>query len=120
MSYIDREAAIEALNKMLIEDMKTYPMSANAEEKEFNFGMYQGETWAIKCVNALPPADVKPVIHAKWHDCYELIDGTFVGTCSACGKIKKSLYPVMDNYCAECGAIMDADMRGNAKCPKEE
>lgn len=67
-----------------------------------------------KRIKALPSADVKPVVHGKWHDCYELIDGTFVGTCSACGKTKKSLYPVMDNYCAECGATMDADMRGNA------
>lgn len=65
-NYISREAAIEALNKMLIEDAKTYPMSADAEEKEFNFGVYQGEAWAIKCVNALPSADVKPVVHGKW------------------------------------------------------
>ena len=94
--------------------------AAIALAKDIVVGTYHHRCIDPQDIQELPSADVKPIVHAKWHDCYELIDGTFVGTCSACGKIKKSFYPVMDNYCAECGAIMDADMRGNVKCPKEE
>ena len=68
---IYRKAAIEALNKMLIEDMKAYPTYAEADEKAFNCGICQGEAWSIKCINSLPPADVKPIVLCKNCMCYD-------------------------------------------------
>lgn len=110
--YIDRQAATNAVCNLPTWYGDEGCLPFGEPQPPMEALMYPEDV--VSAINNLPSADVKLVVHGKWHDCYELIDGTFVGTCSACGKIKKSLYPVMDKYCAECGATMDADIRGNA------
>lgn len=49
-------------------------------------------------LNALPAADVAPVVHGRWKRY-----GRNLGECSNCGEIVNIRY----NYCPNCGAKMD-------------
>lgn len=57
-------------------------------------------------IEALPAADVAPVVHAEWVVCG---DGDNVPwMCSHCGKTTAHKYKVMyGKYCPHCGAKMD-------------
>ena len=69
----------------------------------------------VKDVEALKPADVAPVVHAKWehvkHKSIEhgevVIDGDTV-RCSACRHAEKEWHAGM-NFCPNCGAKMDGE-----------
>ena len=57
-------------------------------------------------IEALPSADVAPVVHAEWVVCG---DGDNVPwMCSHCGKTTAHKYKVIyGKYCPNCGAKMD-------------
>lgn len=59
-------------------------------------------------IEALPAADVAPVVHAEWVVCG---DGDNVPwMCSHCGKTTAHKYKVMyGKYCPHCGAKMDGE-----------
>ena len=54
---------------------------------------------AFEAVDALPAADVAPVVHGKWED----------GKCSNCGCNFGRAFPfsIMPRFCPDCGATMD-------------
>jgi len=79
-------------------------------------------------INAIPTADVAPVVHAHWkHDINSCVINEF--NCSACGHEEISLIPINPignytnkvdengnfyktpkiNYCPNCGALMDKE-----------
>jgi len=63
---------------------------------------------AMCTINRIPPADVSPVVHARWiwHDNADIVEGYYVPEyeCSACrGWVKDD-----SDFCPNCGA----DMRG--------
>ena len=84
--YITKEQALHAVNDSFIDAMKP------------------NEFWALlkEYMNAIPAADVAPVVHARWR---------YVGSnweCSCC------LFPVprkssFYHWCPQCGARMDGD-----------
>lgn len=49
-------------------------------------------------ISIIPPADVAPVRHGRWKRY-----GKNLGECSECGEIVS----VRNNYCPNCGAMMD-------------
>ena len=63
-------------------------------------------TEAMRLINDLPAADVKPVVRGKWIELGKYIDG-YNWRCSVC----KRESTMAINYCPNCGA----DMRGNIK-----
>ena len=70
-------------------------------------GHYSGVADCIgEEIEDIPPADVAPVIHARWIDNGR---GGYAHAyfCSNCGWLDG--YPIEDrfNYCPNCGAIMD-------------
>lgn len=94
MSYIEREAALEALSKSGV----TYNMRAH------------------KIVAAIPSADVAPVRHGKWihpHWCNDVS----AANCSECGaEAQHREYRGVQKYykvCPSCGALMDTKEENN-------
>ena len=65
-------------------------------------------------VDAIPAADVRPVVHAYWKT-VDFGDGDLFYECSHCGEGWTLIdgTPKENNmeYCNRCGAQMDADMR---------
>ena len=95
--YIEREALIKAI------------------ENDCPELVYYTKEDAIQCVKAIPAADVAPMVHRRWIG----IDSSFwkpthssdipvfrkTYRCSECGRRTA----IAENYCPNCGAIMDAD-----------
>lgn len=60
-------------------------------------------------INAMPSADVQPVKHGQWSECYTDTHH-YSGICSVCGKASiKSLTESLYAFCPKCGAKMDGD-----------
>ena len=59
----------------------------------------------IKDVDAIPAADVAPVVHGRWLDSkHKIFSNTYDYVCSNCGcDYALAKY----NYCPNCGAKMD-------------
>lgn len=53
-----------------------------------------------KLVDAMKPADVRPIVHGKWLKDYKM------PTCSVCGNAMIH----EDQYCSNCGATMDLEI----------
>ena len=84
--YISRQAAIEAIKNDALELV------------------YYGKKEAIECLDAVPAADVRPVVYGEW----EITSGQIENAvCSCCGTHFQSYYSDYQ-YCPHCGA----DMRG--------
>lgn len=74
---------------------------------------------AIECfVEELPAADVAPVVHGRWIECdYMKYDGhsecihypSEAWKCSVCCNAFKKELLWKDNFCPNCGAIMDGE-----------
>lgn len=71
----------------------------------------------LPTLEAVPAADVAPVVHGRWIDAYgEDTVGMVNGvpwsdcTCSVCGEhlTGSGEYPAKGNYCPNCGAKMEA------------
>lgn len=88
--YITKKAAIKAVENAPIE-------------------LFQSEWEEIEeAINAVPAADVAPVVHGRWlHSGYT--DHLEVVKCSECNHeaFAISLYVCDGNYCPNCGAKMD-------------
>ena len=55
----------------------------------------------------IPTADVQPVRHGRWSECYTDTHH-YSGICSVCGKASiKNLTSSLYEYCPRCGARMD-------------
>ena len=88
--YISRQAAIDALNDL----SENYTEKGREWHPHINF--------VIETIDALPPADVKPVVRGKW-----IAEPNCMYRCSECKSHFPSLKGYMeDKYCRECGADM--------------
>jgi len=81
--------------------------------------VYAGLVDAQKAVDAIqymPPADVRPVIHGKWH-----LNRDGSGICSECGRTQYNCWDLdnWDNFCHFCGADMRMPLKGTKNIDKE-
>ena len=83
--YISREEAIERATRDLFDDQTADYVASDIKEK----------------LNAVPAADVKPVIHAHWY----VEDGC--AYCSNCRNNFKKAILKEAKYCPKCGAQID-------------
>lgn len=99
--YISRESVVRYL--------KGY------SEKECNsnspYGMITSSVLskAERAISKMPAADVQPVKHGRWSECYT-DSHHYSGICTVCGKA--SIRSIKENpleYCPKCGARMDGD-----------
>lgn len=97
--YIRREDAIKCIEGQCIDGK----MWGNDESEGTLIEAYS----AIDDLMEIPPADVAPVRHGRWHDVYMSGPSSFTGTCSACGVSNDIPYPTNAHYCPNCGAMMD-------------
>jgi len=59
-------------------------------------------------IDAMPAADVAPVVHGEWVVCGDGKDVPWM--CSHCGKTTAHKYKTMyGKYCPNCGARMDGE-----------
>lgn len=72
-------------------------------------GHYSGVADCIgEEIEDIPPADVAPVIHARWELCYDDYRQQIAGDkCSACGFEHYGCGISHYHYCPNCGAKMD-------------
>lgn len=100
--YIDREAVLEICETEYQERLRMLD--------------YCGDTvaWNIgHAIKAMPAANVAPVVHGRWEQCFEDWRKQIVGDkCSACGFEHYGTSIGYYHYCPNCGAKMDGD--GNA------
>ncbi len=81
--YIEREAAIESI--------MSEPQDAHYPH------------WYAVKIKSIPATDVVPVQHGRWLH-YTIIDGHTYAECCKCHKVR-----IIDNYCSNCGALMDGE-----------
>ena len=87
--YIKRESAIEAI------------------ENDCSELVYYTKEEAIRCVKAIPVADVAEVRHGRWKSTGVLVglmNFEYFYRCTACGRRGGD---TKTNYCPHCGALMD-------------
>ena len=104
--YIERSKAIEAIDDACGE------LNYSAVE-EYNIrvgGMSDGMGTAIEIIEAIPAADVQPVVRAHWTD-RRTIEHDGEWYCTACGK-EITIYMGADRpdryrFCPNCGARME-------------
>lgn len=91
--YITKESAIEAFENGEADVIEDYGDGA-----DFGFGLKNIKS----TINAIPSADVVPVVHGRWVPFHSEAAGD-IQYCSACeiGNAAKS------DFCPHCGAIMD-------------
>lgn len=89
--YITKEQALHAVNDSFIDAMKP------------------NEFWALlkEYMNAIPAADVAPVVHARWRFYGEDGHGYGLWRCSHCRNVTGEKYAKA--YCPFCGARMDGE-----------
>lgn len=101
MDLIDRQAAIEALNKLDVSDGVGISSVACDLQEE-----------AIRSIENLPSADVEEVKHGVWE--WDFADNGWADwTCSECGwKLNTDVHVKIGyRYCPNCGAKMDRGVR---------
>lgn len=60
------------------------------------------------CIEALPAADVAPVVHGRWEQCFEEWRKQIEGDkCSMCGFEHYGASIAHYHFCPNCGAKMD-------------
>lgn len=70
------------------------------------------ETQALHVLNEITAADVRPVVHGEWIECFEDFRQQIAGDkCSACGFEHYGTNISHYHFCPNCGA----DMRGEQK-----
>ena len=93
--YIEREQVYESLY-------------ANADGEQ-SFDMASARVGAYERIEAIPSADVQPVVHGHWVRCKTNI-GLY--QCSRCNFPEHEQYGILGNYCRNCGARMDGEENG--------
>lgn len=89
--YIEREAAIKALNNM------------ERGDDGFELGREEG----VEAIQFVPAADVEPVRHGKW---VPVTNGRGGNECDQCHRYAPSYQDRSEHlskYCPRCGAKMD-------------
>lgn len=76
------------------------------EVKRCADGRVSGLVQAHIIVDDMPTVDAEPVRHGRW----EKSIATFHKKCSNCGSVLHM--PRERRYCSECGAKMDAEVKG--------
>ena len=95
MSYISREAAIEAICT-----------EGTRLERNGTMAMVEIKQWCVDLLEQLPSADVRENIKGEWIKQYfDFRDNCQIYSCSKC-----DYQDVDTNFCPNCGA----DMRGEA------
>ena len=97
--YIDRESAISLIKQYGMDaiDGGRYSLDAVGDCIELENG-----------IKALPAADVVPVVHGRWEQCFEDWRKQIEGDkCSACGFEHYGTSIDHYHYCPNCGAKMD-------------
>ena len=90
--------------KFIDSEKITYPTFATFYDKE-NKASYVDDCASKKAIEQIPPADVVPVIHAKYENPDEL--GNY--QCSNCGDKVGDFIVDEFKYCPNCGAKMDKE-----------
>ena len=83
--YIEREAAIRAV--------------LNDSTEQVGYSRED----AADCIRYMDAADVVLVQHGRWLH-HTIIDGHTYAECCKCHKAR-----IIDNYCSNCGALMDGE-----------
>jgi hypothetical protein len=103
MSYIDREAALEAIGAIVFNDDE---FSGEESDSEC---FYRGKAKAEARIEKLPAADVAPIVHGEWL-AWETEENVF--ECPFCHKaIQLMVGTPADNeyrHCPGCGAKLHA------------
>lgn len=77
-------------------------------KKEFNlnFGSVSHAIIANRILDAIPAADVVPVVHGRW-----TLNKDGSGTCNRCHFTQKNAWDMdnWQNFCGVCGARMDEE-----------
>ena len=64
---------------------------------------------AYEDIQAMPAADVVPVVHARWEDVFQDGPCSWSGKCSEC-RVRNDIPPLLlAHYCPNCGAKMDKE-----------
>ena len=96
--YIERERTVELLRSL-----------GNREYRKEK-GTIQDAIKMISCPEYTPAADVAPVVHGRWEQCFEDWRKQIEGDkCSICGFEHYSALITNYNYCPNCGAQMHED-----------
>ena len=100
--YIRREDAIKCIEGQCVDGK----MWGNDESEGTLIEAYS----AIDDLMEIPPADVDQVRHGRW-----IYDHWCEFKCSVCGEFSNSKpYRGKENYCPNCGAIMDGKCKESA------
>ncbi len=101
--YIEREAALQFVFDACAECMDACE-EFDGIYADCNQCMLKGVKLKLR---DLPAADVRPVVRGKWisHDFAAMGKGRYTGSveCSACGRF----LPLPENFCPNCGALME-------------
>lgn len=109
--YIEKQAAISL--PVLPKEHREYQTS-NLDDA-FEMGWYELQ----RCIEEIPPADVRPVVRGRWE-----MDSDGIPHCTECGYVAPqrlflqvqslacTTQFIMSNYCPDCGSNNSADMRG--------
>ena len=93
VEYIEREAAIKAMEKA---DCAVISDDADSCKADY----------LREIIESVPAADVVPVEHGKWIESANFDTGFWV--CSKCGFVSEAIAaPKLYNYCPNCGKKMD-------------
>lgn len=98
--YISRDAALDALCKACTPCFSSTGKPILAFDVDY-----------VPAINAIPAADVRPVVRGKWIDRDDDYYGWNMWACSACGEefVLTDGTPDMNEYhfCPNCGARME-------------
>lgn len=87
--YIEREAALQTIESCA---GWSRPLESAYEE-----------------IQAMPAADVAPVVHGQWEDVFQDGPCSWSGKCSRC-RVRNDIPPLLlAHYCPNCGAKMDKE-----------
>lgn len=96
--YIKRSAVFEQFDNADADVCETDDFGG----VDYGFGMKNIK----ELINAIPAADVAPVMHGRWM--HEEAEGGFhIWRCSRCGRGMNDNPEGIDLYCHHCGAKMD-------------
>ena len=103
--YIERDAAIAVIEE---KQKELCPVGMYSRHAVYGSDREKFDAWQeiIDTLEAIPAADVRPVVRVKWEEDWE----TGCSTCSACGE--SYLWEDYDgvgewNFCPNCGAKME-------------